>query len=70
MQLAINIGTDQLIEALRILPIDEKIFIANKLEEQLLLEWDNYENHPDTLNRVNESMTNYLNNDTISLDDL
>ncbi|OGU60415.1 MAG: hypothetical protein A2X64_05860 [Ignavibacteria bacterium GWF2_33_9] len=70
MQVAINIDTNQIFNALNSLPREEKIIIAEKLEEQLLSEWDSYENLPDTLNRVNESFASYKNNEIISVDDL
>lgn len=70
MQIALNIDIEQIFNAINILPRDEKVNIADRLESQLLSEWDDFENQKSTLNRVNESITNYNNKEYINLDDL
>lgn len=70
MQLAINIDSKEIFKAIDELPREEKILIADKLEEQILAEWDSYESSPETIERVNESFIDYSNNEVIGLDEL
>jgi hypothetical protein len=70
MQLAVKIDSQEIFNAIKELPREEKILIAEKLEEQILAEWDSYESSPETIQRVNESFADYSNNDVIGLDEL
>lgn len=56
MEPAIKLNIRDLVNELRKLPRKDKVFLAEKLEEELLSEWDSYEESPETVKRVSEAM--------------
>jgi hypothetical protein len=70
MQLALDIDARKLVKAINLLPREEKILIAESIEQDLLSEWDNYEESSEVKNRVKESYEAYKNGDYVKLKDL
>ncbi len=70
MQLAVEIDTKRFVKAISLLPREEKILIPDRIEQDLLSEWDNYENSKEVVDRVKESFEAYNNGDYVKLKDL
>ena len=70
MQLALDIDARKLVKAINLLPREEKILIVESIEQDLLSEWDNYEESSEVKDRVKESFEAYKNGDYVKLKDL
>ncbi|MCX6153305.1 MAG: hypothetical protein NT007_04010 [Candidatus Kapabacteria bacterium] len=70
MPIALEINSRKFVKSLKTIPRKEKIFIAESIENDLLSEWDNYEETPDVSNRVNEALLAYKNKEVVNLRDI
>jgi hypothetical protein len=66
----VTLDFDSFIQALSSISREEKITIAERIETDLLSEWDEYENSSEVKSRVKESFKEYNSGEVVELKSL
>lgn len=70
MPLTLQIDNKSLIKSIKLLPWKDKAIIAESIEENLLSEWDAYEESSEVKDKIKNAFEEYQKGNVINLKDL